>query len=448
MIRNQWYPILLPEDIKNDKPLGVKRMGQNLVLWRDIEGNLICQDARCPHKGADLGDGRMRGNSVECRYHGFRYGPDGRCVAVPSLGSDARIPATLKVKTYPVREHVGLVWLWWGEDRAELPEILVPPEVEQNPRLYATKRWTRPVHYTRYIESVLEFYHVTFVHRDHWFNAVDYLFLYGTPKKLGLDGRGRYLAATKVENSHLEVDGLTLRYSFDHCEEADPANTNHYDVTFAFPAMSHIVSKQFEVTAWFAPIDDENTEIILRWYEFPRLKSTLRNKWLREFVPKMSLYMEKWVQDPQDVRVLLRQEPKVTDRGVSKFIPIDELNAKYVAMRAKLLAENNGIVAESDAEAEEARPAAKQPRPAAKQARPASRKRTSGQVAEPSRSRTRRTEVDADADGPAAAMNGKAGAAGKAKAGRSNGAVPARSAEPAGPRSAAHDEADPVSRSA
>lgn len=340
MIRNQWYPILLPEDIRNDRPTSVRRMGKNLVLWRDIEGNLVCQDARCPHKGADLGDGRLRGNSIECRYHGFRYGPEGNCVAVPALGSDARIPATLTVQRFPVREHVGLIWLWWGDDREELPEILVPPEVADNPKVYATMRWTRPVHYTRYIESVLEFYHVTFVHRDHWFNAVDYLFLYGSLRKLGLDGRRRYLAATKVENSRLDVDGLTLRYSFDHCQEDDPSNVNHYDVTFAFPSMSHIVSKQFEVTAWFAPIDDDNTEIILRWYEFPRLTSALRSERLRRSLPRLSLFMEKWVQDPQDVRVLLRQEPKMSARGVSKFIPLDELNAKYVAIRTQLLREN------------------------------------------------------------------------------------------------------------
>jgi phenylpropionate dioxygenase-like ring-hydroxylating dioxygenase large terminal subunit len=337
MIRNQWYPILLPEDITNDKPTSVRRMGQNLVLWRDIDGNLVCQDARCPHKGADLGDGRMKGNSVECRYHGLRFGPDGACVAIPALGAGARIPGALKVETYPVRERNGLIWMWWGDKREQLPEIEIPPEVEDDSVEYATLRWTRPVHYTRYIESVLEFYHVTYVHRDHWFNWVDYFFLYGTLRKFGLDGRERYLASTKVENSHLEVDGMTLRYSFDGVEEDDPTNRNHYDVIFTFPSMSHIVSKQFQVTAWFAPIDDEHTEIILRWYEYPRLKSVLRTPGLRRLIPRLSLYMEKWVQDPQDVRVLLRQEPKISARGVSKFIAVDELNAKYVAMRTQLL---------------------------------------------------------------------------------------------------------------
>src|SRR5579875_1102892 len=330
MIPNQWYPILLPEDIRNDRPTGVRRMGQNLVLWRDIDGNLVCQDARCPHKGADLGDGRMKGNSVECRYHGFRYGPDGACVAIPALGAAARIPAGLRVKTYPVRERLGLIWMWWGDDREDLPEIQIPAELDDNPKLYETLRWERPVHYTRYVESVLEFYHITYVHRDHWFNYVDYLFLYGTLRKLGMDGRGRYLSAAKVENSRLEVEGTTLRYYFDHVDEDDPTNCNAYKVVFTFPSTVHIINRQFEVTAFFAPIDEGHTDILLRWYEYSQLKGMLRTPRLRRLIPRMSLYMEKWIQDRQDVLVMLRQEPKISGRGASKFIPVDEMNANYV----------------------------------------------------------------------------------------------------------------------
>ncbi|MFW6695371.1 Rieske 2Fe-2S domain-containing protein [Streptomyces sp. MAR4 CNX-425] len=339
MIPNQWYVILQSKDVKKNKPTKTRRMGQNLVLWRDLEGNLICQEARCPHKGANLGDGRLKGNSVECPYHGFRFNGQGECVAMPCMGSDARIPKTMRIKSYPVREHLGLIWLWWGEDRAVLPEIEVPTEVADIPLSHATMSWSRPVNYTRYIESTLEFYHITFVHRDNWFNTVDYVFLHGTPRKLGLDGRRRYLATTKIANNHLEVDGHTLRYTYDHLDEDDPSNANHYEVTFAFPNMTHVVTKQFEVTAWFTPIDEDNTEFILRWYEFPRLKSALRSERLRRLVPAVGLFFEKWIQDMQDVRMIQGQTPKVSRRGASKFVAVDELNAKYVQMRAQLLRE-------------------------------------------------------------------------------------------------------------
>ncbi|WP_435615239.1 Rieske 2Fe-2S domain-containing protein [Streptomyces coelicoflavus] len=343
MIPNQWYPIVETQEVRNDKPLGVRRMGQDLVLWRDIDGNLVCQGARCPHKGANLGDGRMKGNTIECPYHGFRYGADGACRVIPAMGAQARIPGSLRVATYPVREQFGLVWMWWGDERpaADLPPVQAPPEVTDNQKLYATKRWTRPVHYTRYIESLLEFYHVTYVHRDHWFNYIDYLLLYGTPSKLGLDGRERYLAATRITNHHVETEaeGQTIRYSFDHCQEDDPANTTHYVITFTFPCMVHVQTEQFETTSWLVPIDDENTEHILRWYEYEQVKPVLRIEPLRRLLPWASLYMEKWVQDPQDVRIMEHQEPKISAGGVNKFIPVDEMNAKYVSMRAKLIAD-------------------------------------------------------------------------------------------------------------
>ncbi|WP_233221459.1 aromatic ring-hydroxylating oxygenase subunit alpha [Streptomyces carminius] len=339
MIRNQWYPILQSEEVGNDSPTGVRRFGEELVLWRDVEGNLVCQGARCPHKGANLADGRMKGDSIECPYHGFRYGSDGACRAVPALGSGARIPGSLRVPTHPVRERFGLVWMWWGEERDVLPDLPAPREVTENPKVYATKRWTRPVHYTRYIESLLEFYHVTYVHRDHWFNYIDYLLLYGTPSKLGLDGRERYLAATKIANHRVETEGQTIRYSFDHCQEDDPANTTHYEITFTFPCMVHVRTEQFETTSWLVPIDDGHTEHILRWYEYPQVKPILRFEKLRRVLPWASLYMEKWVQDPQDVRIMERQEPKISAGGINKFIPVDEMNAKYLAMRAKLMQE-------------------------------------------------------------------------------------------------------------
>ncbi|MCQ8769401.1 aromatic ring-hydroxylating oxygenase subunit alpha [Streptomyces telluris] len=366
MIPNQWYPILEAKEVGNGKPTGVRRMGEELVLWRDLDGNLVCQGARCPHKGANLADGRMKGNTVECPYHGFRYGPDGACKAVPALGSGARIPGSLRVPTHPVREAHGLVWLWWGEERAEadLPDLQIAPVVADNPKAHATTHWTRPVHYTRYIESLLEFYHITYVHRDHWFNYIDYLFLYGTARKLGLDGKERYLAATKIVNHKLETEGQTLRYSFDHQEEADPRNTTHYVITFTFPCQVHVQTEQFEATSWLVPVDDGHTEHILRWYEYPAFKPLLRAEKLRRVLPWASLYMEKWIQDVQDVRIMERQEPKISEGGVSKFIPVDELNAKYLAIRSRLIQEAAAKAPPAGETAEAAGPPAGRPAPA------------------------------------------------------------------------------------
>ncbi|MFD3312439.1 Rieske 2Fe-2S domain-containing protein [Streptomyces sp. NPDC058694] len=359
MIPNQWYPILQTSDIQRDKPTGARRMGEELVLWRDLAGNLVCQTARCPHKGANIADGRLKGNTVECPYHGFRFDGEGTCKVVPALGSDARIPQSLKLKTYPVREQHGLVWLWWGDQRERLPEIELPAELVNNPRPHETISWTRPVHYTRYIESLLEFYHVTFVHRDHWTNNIDYTFMYGTARKLWTDGRERYLAANKIVNQQVEVDGTTIRSTFDQCEEANPANTAHFNLIYQAPGLTHVKTGLLEITTWLTPIDDENTLAIMRLYEYPQLRTMVPVKQLRPWVLRASLLMEKLVQDPQDVSIMLRQEPKVSERGVNKFIALDEMDAKFLQMRDRLKAE--AAAARSEASETSAAPPAETP---------------------------------------------------------------------------------------
>lgn len=133
MIPNQWYPILQTSEIQREKPTGVRRMGEELVLWRDLDGTLVCQTARCPHKGANIGDGRLKGNTVECPYHGFRFDAEGTCKVVPALGAGARIPASLKLRTYPVREQHGLVWLWWGRSASTSRRSNSPPNSSATP---------------------------------------------------------------------------------------------------------------------------------------------------------------------------------------------------------------------------------------------------------------------------------------------------------------------------
>ncbi|MFH8791321.1 Rieske 2Fe-2S domain-containing protein [Streptomyces sp. NPDC017941] len=353
MIPNQWYPILRTEDIKKDTPTGVRRLGEELVLWRDLDGRLVCQSARCPHKGANLADGRLVGNSIACPYHGFRFTTEGTCRHVPALGAEGRIPASLKVDTYEVREQHDLVWLWWGDKREVLPDIALARELAEHPRPYETITFSRPVHYTRYIESLLEFYHVTFVHRDHWANIIDYTFMYGSWRKLWLDGRERYIAANKIVNHRVDVEGTIIRNTFDQCEEGNPSNIWHFDLIYQAPCMTHVRQGLLEVTTWLVPIDEHNTQAIMRLYEYPLLKKMVPVKQLRPPILRLSLMMEQYVQDRQDNDIMARQEPKVSERGVNKFIAVDELNAKFLQMRDRLKAEARA--------AEEERAAAKSP---------------------------------------------------------------------------------------
>ncbi len=51
MIPNQWYAILESNDVPHGRPVGVTRMGEKLVGWRDSRGAVSIMADLCPHRG-------------------------------------------------------------------------------------------------------------------------------------------------------------------------------------------------------------------------------------------------------------------------------------------------------------------------------------------------------------------------------------------------------------
>ncbi len=66
MIRNQWYVVLESNEVKPKKPVGVTRLGEKLVFWRDSHGKVNCLHDRCPHLGAQLCQGKVNGDNLAC----------------------------------------------------------------------------------------------------------------------------------------------------------------------------------------------------------------------------------------------------------------------------------------------------------------------------------------------------------------------------------------------
>lgn len=101
-----WYVVARASDLP---PRGVRTAriaGHEIVLFRTAQGVLGALDAHCPHMGAHLGRGRVDGEHLECALHCWRLATDG-CVS----GRDKR------TRTWPVREHAGLVMLEAGQGR-------------------------------------------------------------------------------------------------------------------------------------------------------------------------------------------------------------------------------------------------------------------------------------------------------------------------------------------
>ena len=123
MIPNQWYAVLESHEVKRGKPVGVTRMGEKMVFWRDSHGKVGCVVDQCPHRGVALSAGKLTGDCIQCPFHGFEFDVTGRCRLIPANGRSAEVPKVFKAKAYPVQEMYGFIYIWWGEPRDEYPPV-------------------------------------------------------------------------------------------------------------------------------------------------------------------------------------------------------------------------------------------------------------------------------------------------------------------------------------
>jgi phenylpropionate dioxygenase-like ring-hydroxylating dioxygenase large terminal subunit len=124
-LRAAWHPVARVGDV-GDGPLGVRLLGEAWAVAR-LGGRLVALEDRCPHRLAPLSAGRVEGDTLQCRYHGWRFGGDGACVAIPATGPDVPVPPRARCATASVVEHLGLVWLAPETPRCPLPDL---PELD------------------------------------------------------------------------------------------------------------------------------------------------------------------------------------------------------------------------------------------------------------------------------------------------------------------------------
>jgi phenylpropionate dioxygenase-like ring-hydroxylating dioxygenase large terminal subunit len=164
-LRNLWYP-MLPSGRIAAAPLGLTRLGENLVLWRDRDGAVHALEDRCPHRGARLGLGWNLGDRLACWYHGVEVRHDGVVAAVPAV-DNCPLVGKAAVKTYAAKEAHGAVFVYFGD--AKHPE---PPPLEFPDEL-ASADWssflcsaTWKCNYRYAIENVMDPMHGAYLHAE------------------------------------------------------------------------------------------------------------------------------------------------------------------------------------------------------------------------------------------------------------------------------------------
>ena len=161
-LRNTWYAAAWANELLGDKLLARTLLDEPLAFFRDSAGKAVALGDRCPHRFAPLSRGKIIDDTVQCPYHGLRFGTDGRCIHNPH----GPVPAVARVKSYPLLERYGLIWIWMGDahkaDAAALADFSVIADTEN----YAVVSGTLaiPANYELVTDNLLDLSHAQFLH--------------------------------------------------------------------------------------------------------------------------------------------------------------------------------------------------------------------------------------------------------------------------------------------
>jgi phenylpropionate dioxygenase-like ring-hydroxylating dioxygenase large terminal subunit len=331
LIPNQWYVVLESSEVIK-KPVGVTRMGEKLVFWRDSQGKLSCLRDRCVHRGIALSKGIVTHNRLQCPFHGFEYDATGQVTVIPANGRSSPVPKGFRAPGYPTHEAHGLIWIWWGETPpADLKQPRFFDDIDQE-FAYSSARDPWKAHYSRVIENQLDVVHVPFIHA----NTI------GRGGGTVVDGPGLKWIDEDMfwifVYNRLDDGKPTLKPS-EVPLEPEPG----FKLEFIFPNLwENHISPDLRILAAFVPVDQENTILYLRNYQkFVRLPI------LRYLVNKLSMPFNLVVAH-QDRRVVETHQPMPSElRMGEKLIPGDHPIIEYRRRREQLKNQGSSISRQS-----------------------------------------------------------------------------------------------------
>ena len=158
--KNAWYVAATPDEV-DAKPLGRTICGEKIVFYRGPEGRVAALEDWCPHRGAPLSMGRVVEGKLVCGYHGLEMGCDGKTISMPGQ----RVRGFPPVRSYPVVERSGFIWVWTG-DAAQASEDLLPQLhwADNKEWAFGGGLYHIECDYRLMIDNLMDLTHETYVH--------------------------------------------------------------------------------------------------------------------------------------------------------------------------------------------------------------------------------------------------------------------------------------------
>ena len=319
MLRHYWHPVALIDEFNPQldprmaiRPVkAVRLLGQDLVLFKNAQGQFGLLDRDCPHRGADLAFGRNEGDGLRCPFHGWKFDITGQCLETPAEPQGSVLCTRIKQRNYPVQERSGILFAWMGPEGSTPPPL---PAIDcfQAPgtHTFAFKGLWH-CNWLQAFEVGIDPAHASFLHR--FFNDASLEDTYGKQFRGASAGEidGEKWPMTRVMREFDQPDiafteqpyGLqltTLRPMTDKLTHVRITNAL-FPNTFVIP-----LSETMTITQMHVPVDDTHTYWYAVFTSFadPVNKDAMRNQRLEavslpDYIPKSGRH-NNWGFNPEE----------------------------------------------------------------------------------------------------------------------------------------------------
>lgn len=165
LMRRHWQPVCLAEEVSepDGKPIRAKMFGEDLVVFRDSDGQVGVMGEFCPHRGASLVYGRNEECGLRCLYHGWKMDVAGNVIEMVSEPGESTMAQKVKHKAYPVKEWAGFVWAYMGPQDA-MPEFRPPPWAPTAETRVSVAKAILPCNWAQVLEGAIDSAHSSSLH--------------------------------------------------------------------------------------------------------------------------------------------------------------------------------------------------------------------------------------------------------------------------------------------
>ncbi len=161
-LRNFWYVAAQDNEVQRQKLFRRTILDAPIVFYRTEQGTPVALEDCCCHRNMPLSEGVLKGDNVQCAYHGLLYDPSGTCIHVPSQTS---IPADARVRSYPVVERYHWIWIWMGDPALADPDLIEDYHWTDDPDWRAKgERLDLAGNYLLLVDNLLDLTHLQFIH--------------------------------------------------------------------------------------------------------------------------------------------------------------------------------------------------------------------------------------------------------------------------------------------